>query len=199
MKKLLFLFAISFFFLSSGCKEEVVEETVQLTTLEITDLKFLREEEKLARDVYMYASSVHSHQIFVNIPLSEQKHMDQVLVLLEKYGIEDPALSDEGVFNNTDLQQLYDELTDKVDVSLIDALEVGATIEDLDIFDIARIEIRTDKEDILSMYAKLKCGSRNHLRAYIGQLDSRGETYSAQYLTQKEIDEILEDGQEDCN
>lgn len=200
MKNLAIVLAVVTLFPFASCKEKDVIDPVilSLTDNEKEDLLFLREEEKLARDVYLFSSAKYGTQIFANISWSEQKHMGEVLNLLTKYGVPDPASKDTGVFSNAVLQQLYTDLTSKSNKSLGDALEVGATIEDLDIYDIKSNMERTDKLDLLDVYDKLQCGSRNHMRAYYTQLNNEGITYKPQYLSQDELDEILAGSHEGC-
>jgi len=155
-----------------------------LTSEELEDLTFLREEEKLARDVYLYAFDKYGEAIFENIADAEQKHMNKVLTILNDYDVSDPASEIKGVFTNQILQGLYTDLTSKVDSSLIEALRVGATIEDLDIKDIDLNSTRTDKNEILDMYIKLNCGSRNHMRAFTKALTDANETYEIQFISQ---------------
>ena len=84
-----------------------------LSDSEIAGLLFMREEEKLARDVYLQMYDVWNFNIFTNIARSEQSHMDAVLVLINDVGAEDPVGDAErGVFENQDLQDLYDQLID---------------------------------------------------------------------------------------
>ena len=163
-----------------------------LSQAEKEALIFSREEEKLARDVYLFLFDVWGQWIFENIAASEQQHMDAVKNLLDKYNLDDPAEGQaEGEFNNTDLQNLYDILTGRGTESKLQALDVGATIEDLDIFDLQNLLKLTDKADITRVFENLMKGSRNHLRAFVGQLELLGETYEAQYLEQNEVDEIV--------
>jgi len=157
-------------------------------------LLLMREEEKLARDVYRSLFSMWGEQIFDAISQSEQRHMDAVGSLLEKYGVPDPVLDDTGVFSNPELASLYDELVSRGSVSLSDALWVGATIEDLDIADLQRLlaDPQVDNVDIRTVYQNLLKGSRNHLRAFAYQMFQLGIPYVAQYLTQEEIDAIID-------
>ncbi len=179
--------------------DEVENETAQLTPEEKNMLIQMREEEKLARDVYDYLFDLYGQQVFDNISNSEQMHMDKVLTLLNKYGIPDPALPGAGEFSNQDLQNLYMQLTTDGDVSLSEALKVGATIEDLDIFDLEKFSTMTDKQDILDVFDNLTCGSRNHMRAFYRQLTNAGETYTPQYISQTEFDSIINSSNERCN
>jgi hypothetical protein len=199
MKSMTFVLLALGFALFANCdKKSDVPFTDSLSQAEINDLLYLREEEKLARDVYLYSKALYGIRIFSNISNSEQRHMDKVLGLLEKYGISGPVSAEEGVFNNPELQNLYDELTAKSALSLLDALVVGATIEDLDIRDIEAYEARTAKSDLLSVYSSLKCGSRNHIRAYSSQITSNGDTYVPQYLSQMQYEDIINESHESC-
>ena len=168
-----------------------------LTAAEATNLIFLREEEKLARDVYLYLFDVWGQWIFENISASEQQHMDAVKNLLDKYNLADPAAGNgEGIFTDLQLQAFYDSLTQKGSASKLDALVVGATIEDMDIYDLQEILSETDKPDIIKVCENLMKGSRNHLRAFVGQIELLGETYAPQYLTQEEVDAIVDSPRE---
>lgn len=167
-------------------------QTATLTPQEQADLIHLREEEKLARDVYRYLFDEWGQWVFDNIAASEQRHMDSVKTLLDRYGIADPVGEDEeGVFVNDALQELYYSLTDAGTTSALGALLVGATIEDLDIWDLQHMLENTTKSDLTSVYENLMKGSRNHLRSFCGLLDTMDEIYEAQYLSQGEIDAIL--------
>ncbi len=143
--------------------------TVILTEEEKTALLFMREEEKLARDVYLYLYNFWGQWIFQNIAASEQKHMDSVLYLLGKYGLKDPAL-EQGEFENEGLQSLYDDLITKGESSLIDAFKVGVMIEETDIADLENYLELTDKKDIIQVLTNLLSGSENHLAAFNSHL-----------------------------
>lgn len=143
--------------------------TPSLNQAEIEALVYMREEEKLAKDVYRYLYDVWGQRIFENIAASEQKHMDAVLYLLGKYGLEDPALRP-GEFDDQRLQDLYDELVAKGKISLIDALEVGVIIEETDISDLEECLSITNKQDIRQVFTNLLNGSENHLAAFNSQL-----------------------------
>ena len=145
----------------------------------------MREEEKLARDVYLALYDLWGLAIFQNIANSEQSHTDAVKVLLDTYGLEDPAAgNDPGEFDNEDLQALYDQLVLQGSQSLSDALKVGAAIEEIDILDIEAYLAQADNADIRRVYENLMKGSRNHLRSFVSTLSRQtGETYQPQYLS----------------
>ena len=164
----------------------------ELSEAEIKGLMQMREEEKLARDVYLILYQEWEHQIFQNIARSEQRHMDAIKTLLDKYNLSDPVIDDTvGFFTDQELQNLYYELVNKGRISHVDALFVGAMIEDLDIFDLKAFIEEADNTDIKTVYQNLMKGSRNHLRAYVSQLASYDENYEANYLTPEEIEEIV--------
>ncbi len=157
----------------------------------------MREEEKLARDVYIYLYQKWSLKPFSNISSSEQMHMDAVLALLNKYAIPDPAKDKlPGVFSSPALQALYNSLIEKGNTSLVDALTVGATIEDLDIYDLKGLVEKTDNKDILLVYDNLARGSRNHIRAFTRNLTQHGGSYTPVYLTPEEYKIIIEGSME---
>jgi len=184
-----------------GCNDsnDEIDPGESLSQEEIDDLQFLKEEEKLARDVYLFSYDLYNEQIFKNISNSEQSHINSAGVILEKYDIEDLSLEERGEFTNDILQELYNDLTDLASTSLENALIAGATIEDLDINDLNNFIINTDHEDIRDMYEKLNCGSRNHLRGFTNNLGNLGVSYDPQFLTIEEYNDILNGSHEQCN
>ena len=164
---------------------------------EIDGLVLMREEEKLARDVYLHFADTYSLRVFSNIARSEARHMEAVKVLLDRYGIADPVTDDtRGIFTDSHLADLYAQLTAAGDASLLDALVVGATIEDLDIKDLMDLSENLDKEDILYVYGNLTRGSRNHLRAYYSQILANSGSYQPQFISQAVFDDIINSAHE---
>lgn len=157
-------------------------------------LQFMREEEKLARDVYKYLYSKFPLRPFLNISQSEQTHMDAIKSLLIKYNIEDPVSTDvAGTFKNIELQEFYNQLILAGSVSETDALKAGAAIEEIDIIDLEKaLAELTDNEDIKYVYTSLKNASGNHLRAFVRNLSSRGIDYTPLYLDQDTYIKIIQ-------
>ena len=169
----------------------------ELSDVEIAGLTQMREEEKLARDVYITLFNTWNQKVFDNISKAEQRHMDAVLCLLNKYDLTDPIGDNEiGVFTDDDLQSLYNTLVDQGNQSLITALTTGATIEDLDIFDLMELSDDIDNLDILAVFNELTKGSRNHMRGFISQLTLQNESYSPQYISQELFDSIINSDRE---
>ena len=122
--------------------ETNIQVPVDLTEEEIIHITYIRQEEKLARDVYLTLYELYQVP-FGNISESEQRHMDALKRLIDKYGLEDPVEDDTvGVFPDPDtdtdinFNDLYIELVEKGKMSYCDALQVGIDIEILDIDDI---------------------------------------------------------------
>ena len=163
-----------------------------LTADEILSLKWMREEEKLAHDVYITLYNKWGVNIFTNIASSEQTHTNAVLTLLNKYQLSDPVGNNAiGVFSDTSLQNLYIQLVSQGSTSLTDGFKVGATIEDLDIYDLNKWSLKVDNQDIKFVFQNLTKGSRNHMRSFYSQIISSGGTYAAQFVTQSELDAII--------
>jgi len=166
-----------------------------LTLAEAQDLTYLREEEKLARDTYITLYNLWGLNIFDKISQSEQTHMDAVKDLLDKYGLEDPAQPQVGIFTDPNLQKAYDQLVARGSQSLIEALMVGGYIEELDIQDLQAKMNETTRNDILNVYENLQSGSRNHLTAFVTQIEYRGVSYESQILDQEVVDSIVGDAE----
>jgi hypothetical protein len=165
----------------------------QIDPNEAATLSFMREEEKLARDVYLDMNDLWDAVVFVNIAASEQQHMDTLLQLLDKYGLPDPAASDiPGWFSDQNLQTLYDDLVNRGQASYAEALQVGALIEEVDIEDLQLAIEETDNADLQNAYDNLMRGSRNHLRAFVAEIERTGVVYEAQHLDQTIVDAILD-------
>lgn len=138
-----------------------------LTPQEASGLTKMREEEKLARDVYQYLYQTWGLSIFENIADSEQTHMNAVKTLLDRYQIADPAAGNPmGVFTDPALQALFNDLISQGTASLASALQVGIAIEELDISDLQEQLSQTTKLDITTVYRSLLKGSQNHLRSF---------------------------------
>lgn len=155
-----------------------------LSQAETDALLLMREEELLARDVYIVFYAVYNVPVFNNISKSEQQHADAVARLFSRYNLTDPAANHQpGIFVNQDLQALYTSLVAQGGISRIEAFKVGATIEDLDIKDLMDLVQEVDNQDILMVFANLTKGSRNHLRSFSKLLLNSGFTYVPQFIS----------------
>ena len=163
-----------------------------LDATEAAGLGYMREEEKLAHDVYARLYAKWGLRIFDNISQSEERHFDAIKLLLERYGLQDPAAKNPtGVFQSEGLQTLYGDLIKQGESSLLSALRVGAAVEDLDIRDLEKATAATDNNDLKLVYQNLLRASQNHIRIFVGQLEAAGEGYTAQYIGPATLSEIL--------
>lgn len=165
-----------------------------LSDAEADSLRLMREEEKLAGDVYARLNTLWGDQTrtFGNIAASEDTHTEAVRQLLQRYGLPDPSAGlAEGQFSRADLQALYAQLTQSGQTSLAAALSTGVTIEELDIRDLQTAMNHVDNQDIRLVYTELIRGSGNHLRAFNAALAQTGTRYTPRYLTQAAFDAIV--------
>ncbi len=142
-----------------------------LSAAEEDGILLMREEEKLARDVYLTLYDTWKINTFKNIAGSEQQHMDAMGVIIDRYGLTDPITVDYiGVFTDAHLQQLYDDLVAKGTTSAADAIEVGIMIEELDIKDLEDLLGSSLPSDVKDTYERLLRGSERHLVAFNRQV-----------------------------
>ena len=158
-------------------------------------LRWLREEEKLAHDVYV--SLQGRSMVFTNIAASEQSHTEAVRTLLDRYGIADPSAGRAAAsFADPALQALYDTLAARGGTSNVAALQVGAEVEELDIADIREMRGVATHADVRATLDSLERGSRNHLRSFWRQLQMAGAGYTPQHLDAAEFRAIAESAPE---
>ncbi len=161
---------------------------VNLSDEEIQGIILMREEEKLARDVYLALYEKWGINSFYNIAQSEQKHFDSVgNELIDYFNLDDPVKNDiPGVFSSEQLQNLYYELLEKGLSSIQGAVEVGLTIEDLDIYDLQDLIDSTDNPTIENVYKNLQSGSVNHMGAFFAQAEKYSVEYQFQFISQEQ-------------
>jgi hypothetical protein len=177
--------------------ENNIQENTVFLSQEKEALLFMLEEEKLARDTYQFLKEKWNLNQFANIKNSEQTHMNAIETLLKQSSTPYTILP-EGVFSVPELQSLYDTFIIDGSKSILDALNIGATIEDLDIVDLQKYISQTQNAQIISVYQSLQCGSRNHLRSFTGSLVFYDATYTPQFLSLEEYNNIVNSSQEQC-
>jgi hypothetical protein len=187
------LTAVSLLPAGEAMAARLTASTTTLTTEEKNDLLFMREEEKLARDVYLTLHDIWGTPVFANIATSEQQHMDAILRLLNTYKLPDPTVGKlVGEFVNEELQALYNALIARGKQSALEALLVGGVIEETDIEDLNAAMATSRLSNIDKVYQNLLNGSYNHLRAFARNIQSlTGQPYVAQVVSQEIVDSIL--------
>jgi hypothetical protein len=164
----------------------------ELTEAEVAHVLYMRQEEKLARDVYITFDEWWLADVFERIAVSEQRHMDAIGRVIEAQGLADPAADDTvGQFGDETFVSLYNDLMGGGQGSYAAALKVGAYIEELDILDLLASLEDVDNEYLAQVFENLMRGSRNHLRAFVAELAGEGETYVPQLMTAEQYEEII--------
>ncbi|MCA9124484.1 MAG: DUF2202 domain-containing protein [Planctomycetaceae bacterium] len=145
--------------------------TGTLSSVESQGLTYMRQEEKLARDVYLTLGEQWNLPIFANIAKAESRHMAAIGGLLARYNLADPVAIDvRGQFTDQKFTKMYEDLVASGAQSLADALRVGIQIEELDIADLQADLNTARQQDIRNVYQNLLKGSQQHLRAFTAQL-----------------------------
>lgn len=177
----------------TGIFTDTLPASGELSPAAADALRFMREEEKMARDLYTAFHETWGLPVFQNIAASEQAHMDAVLSFLNAYELADPAAGNgPGEFSNPELQALYEELTAQGAVSLADALMAAAAVEEIDILDLEARMAAIDNAQVVQMFRHLRDGSQNHLRAFVNNYERRaGAAYRPQYLTQARYETMM--------
>lgn len=155
---------------------------------------WMRQEEKLARDVYDSLLRKWGSHPFNHIRQSEQRHMDRMENLIAAFQLTDPVKERgdlPGKFANPLFDKLYQELVTAGSGSEAAAFEVGARIEELDIKDLNERMAQAKQKSILETYEDLKWASGNHLRAFVRNLKGAGKSYQPVFLSANEFNEII--------
>ena len=142
-----------------------------ITTTDANNILFMKQEEKLARDVYQALSEQWDHATFANIAAAEQRHMNALDRLIGVFGLTDTTPAEAGKFSIPELQALYDELLAEGSKSLAAALNVGVLIEKTDIEDLDEALAATQHPTVTRVMTNLRRGSANHLAAFTGALE----------------------------
>ena len=163
----------------------------ELVSGEEAGLLLMREEEKMAHDVYMVLGQTTDLVIFDNIASSETNHYNAIGYLISNYKLADPSTGVEGTFTNPDLAALYEKLVAAGKVSLTEALKTGALIEETDIADLEKLLATTTNSALLQVYGNLLRGSRNHLRAFVSTLGTYNVKYTPTVLSTEAYTQIV--------
>jgi hypothetical protein len=169
----------------------VLVETPELVDTDLASLLKMKEEEKLARDVYAVLYQKWESVVFSRITVAENNHLNAIATLLRYYGTSDTVIEEAGIFVNEDVQTLYNSLVSKGSESIEEAYKIGALIEEMDIKDLSDALAATSNANITMVYENLQRGSRNHLRSFYTQLTILGVVYTPVYLTQAVYNQIV--------
>jgi hypothetical protein len=165
----LFAFGGNFGFYKSGASQSSASQTQKgLTKTEINALKYMYEEEKLAKDVYYTLGKKFPNlSVFSRIAKAERIHENSVANVMKRYGIPLPERGNEvGKFTNPHLQELYDNLVKMGEKSPENALKAGIMVEVTDIEDLDKYLKTAKSPDVKALFSFLRSGSYNHYNAF---------------------------------
>lgn len=131
-------------------------------------LSFMREEERLARDLYAAVAAAHDDaRPMANITNAEQRHFEAVGGLLATYSVADPSLGRApGDYAYPELTALYQKTLSSGSASLAGAYAAGVSIEKADIADLTQAMAQTTDARIDAVYQNLLTASEQHLAAF---------------------------------
>jgi hypothetical protein len=167
-----------------------------LTPAQAEQLVRMREEEKLAHDVYVKLAQSSGLQIFNSIANAESQHMRAVEQLASRYSSVAAANLPVGSFSDPQFQTLYNSLVATGSKSPIAAATVGAKIEEMDIKDLQTLLSQNPPQDVSKVLEHLQRASGQHLRAFTMELKRLGGTYMPEFLSPQEYNNILNSGNE---
>jgi hypothetical protein len=153
-------------------------------------LQFQLDEERMAGELYLALGEKHAAQPFRNIPRAEARHRALLENLATRAGLPARPAPERGHFATAVIQARYDTLLARGQVSLIEALKVGALVEEQDIADLRALAATTDHPELKAAIAALERGSRHHLNAFVRNLRARGVEYEAQVLPPAELSQL---------
>lgn len=138
-----------------------------LTAEEAETLSLMREEERLAHDLYVALGEAWPDRRFDTISAAEARHGEATATLLANHELPDPSVgSTPGVYAYPELQELYDDWLERGLASKSEALAVAAELERRDIADLEAAMEATDQPDLDAVYDHLREGSERHLAAF---------------------------------
>lgn len=177
----------------------LADDNPGLLAEEKSGILLMREEEKMARDVYGYFYDKWNLNVFQNIRSSENNHYNAVYSLINMYELEDPSTEVTGTFTNATITELYARLIKAGSSSVQEALKAGAFIEEYDILDLERLLAETKNSDIQRVYGNLLRASRNHLRAFVSVLKTYEVEYTPELMKTADFTSIIESSTERGN
>jgi hypothetical protein len=142
-------------------------DPIVLTETEIASLLYMIEEEKMAMDLYDAFAEQTGSTIFERISDAELRHMNTLVQVAEAADVDLSGISpDAGVFNDTQIQDLYNTLLAQGSLSFDDAIDVGIFVEETDIADLQNYNGGDEVGLLGVVYDHLEAGSVNHLAAF---------------------------------
>ena len=169
------------------------DSTADLTADEIEFIYAVREDEKVARDLYFSFFGTFGLKPFENIGKAEDNHIKATEKLFDYYEIDYPALSENGKFENAIRQKLFDSLLLKGTPEL-EAFKVMAMLEESNIVEYGEVLKTIANPNIKIVIENLARASANHFKAAIRQITALGGTYTPAIMTQEQYEAVIATG-----
>ncbi|NTV17903.1 MAG: DUF2202 domain-containing protein [Bacteroidales bacterium] len=166
------------------------DSTADLTADEIEFIYAVREDEKVARDLYFSFFGTFGLKPFENIGKAEDNHIKATEKLFDYYEIDYPALSENGKFENAIRQKLFDSLLLKGTPEL-EAFKVMAMLEESNIVEYGEVLKTIANPNIKIVIENLARASANHFKAAIRQITALGGTYTPALMTQEQYKAVI--------
>ncbi len=166
----------------------------QITPAEAGYLQFLREEEKVAHNVYEVLYAIWNEPSFLEIMSEEAEHMEVLKHLLKQKDIPDPLEgieTDNGIFTRPALKKMFEDLTAQGARSVTEAYKVAAIFEETDIRDLTNRFNATQDPDVREVYDELIHASEHHLRTCVQNLKRLGYAYPPTVLPREDYERII--------
>ena len=161
--------------LSLGLVPLAAADPGTLSEAESAELSFMREEERLARDLYQaFSDQYDGARPFSMIVKAEQKHHDTMGSLLTQYGVTDSSAGlPAGDYAFDALDELYNTWYAQGSASIEAAYQVGVDLETRDIADLKEALAAATQDDVKAALERLLSGSENHLAAFERAVDGQ--------------------------
>ncbi|MPM76674.1 hypothetical protein SDC9_123673 [bioreactor metagenome] len=161
--------------LSLGLVPLAAADPGTLSENESAELSFMREEERLARDLYQaFADKYDGARPFSMIVKAEQKHHDAVGTLMTRYDVADSSAGlPAGDYAFDALDELYQTWYAQGSASIEAAYQVGVDLETRDIADLKEAIAAATQDDVKATLERLLSGSENHLAAFEKAVDGQ--------------------------
>lgn len=169
----------------------VLTVTASLSADEIEFLFALREDEKMARDLYtVFAAKYSTAPQIDRIAAAENSHIAYVEAVLDYYEISYPAMTAAGLFEDAKRQAIYNELADKSG-TLLEVYATMAAVEEESVSAYKSVQSEITNENIALVITNMIKASSNHLKAAVCQIIVGGSTYTPLYLSAEEFGTIV--------
>lgn len=130
-------------------------------------LRAMAAEEKLAHDVYSTLAKRVDLRPLDRIARSETQHLSLVRTAMAANGVSDQTAGDGvGIFDDPNVQRLYDRLVAQGSAGATAATAVGVVIEQMDIDELDKALAASLPADVESTLDTLRSGSERHLAAF---------------------------------